>query len=86
MKKYQSPAHTRWDCKYHVVFISKMRKKKIFGILRQHLGSIFRALAKHKEVEVVEGHLMSDHVHRYLSIPPKYAVLNVVGYLKNKRV
>jgi len=71
MKEYQSLAHTRWDCKYHVVFIPKMRKKKIFGVLRQHLGGIFRELAKHKEVEVVEGHLMSDHVHIFLSIPPE---------------
>ncbi len=63
MKEYQSLAHTRWDCKYHVVFISKKRKKKIFGVLRRHLGAIFRELAKHKEVEVVEGHLMLDHVH-----------------------
>ena len=61
-----------------------MRKKKIFGVLRQHLGAIFRELAKHKEVEVVEGHLMSDHVHICLSIPPKYAVSNVVGYIKGK--
>ena len=74
MKEYQSLAHTRWDCKYHVVFIPKKRKKKIFGVLRQHLGAIFRELAKHKEVVVVEGHLMSDHVHICLSIPPKYAV------------
>ena len=86
MKEYQSLTHTRWDCKYHVVFIPKMRKKKIFGVLRQHLGAIFRELAKHKEVEVVEGHLMSDHVHICLSIPPKYAVSNVVGYIKGKKV
>jgi putative transposase len=84
MKEYQSLAHTRWDCKYHVVFIPKKRKKKIFGALRRHLGVIFRELAKHKEVEVVEGHLMSDHVHICLSIPPKYAVSNVVGYIKGK--
>lgn len=68
MKGYQSLAHTRWDCKYHVVFIPKKRKKKIFGVLRRYLGAIFRELAKHKEVEVVEGHLnvgscayMSEH-------------------------
>jgi putative transposase len=84
MKEYQSLTHTRWDCKYHVVFIPKMRKKKIFGVLRQHLGAIFRELAKHKEVEVVEGHLMSDHVHICLGMPPKYVVSNVVGYIKGK--
>jgi len=84
VKEYQSLSHTRWDCKYHVVFIPKRRKKTIFGVLRKHLGGIFRELAQHKESEVVEGHLMPDHVHMCLSIPPKYAVSNVVGYLKGK--
>jgi putative transposase len=68
MKEYQSLSHTRWDCKYHVVFIPKRRKKRIFGALRRQ----------------VEGHLMGDHVHMCLSIPPKYAVSNVVGYIKGK--
>ncbi len=84
MKKYQSLIHTKWDCKYHVIFIPKRRKKRIFGALRRHLGQIFRELAGHKESKVVEGHLMSDHVHMCLSIPPKYAVANVVGYMKGK--
>lgn len=84
MKEYQSLAHTRWDCKYHVVFIPKRRKKKLFGALRKQLGAVFRELASHKESEVVEGHLMPDHVHMCLSIPPKYAVSNVVGYIKGK--
>jgi putative transposase len=84
MKEYQSLAHTRWDCKYHVVFIPKRRKKAIFGGLRRHLGEIFRELAKHKESEVVEGHLMPDHVHMCLSVPPKYSVSHVVGYIKGK--
>ncbi len=84
MKEYQSLSHTRWDCKYHVVFIPKCRKKRIFGGLRRYLGEIFRELAGHKEAEIVEGHLMSDHVHICISIPPKYAVSNVVGYLKGK--
>ena len=84
MKEYQSLAHTRWDCKYHVVFIPKRRKKKLFGALRRHLGEIFRELAKHKDSAVVEGHLMADYVHICLSIPPKYAVSNVVGYIKGK--
>jgi putative transposase len=84
MKEYQSLSHTRWDCKYHVVFIPKRRKKKLFGALRRHLGQVFRELAQHKESEVVEGHLMPDHVHVCLSIPPKYAVSNVVGYIKGK--
>lgn len=85
MKDYQSLSHTRWDCKYHVVFIPKRRKKAIFGGLRKHLGEVFRELARHKQAEVVEGHLMSDHVHMCLSIPPKIAVANVVGYIKGKR-
>jgi len=84
MKEYQSLSHTRWDCKYHVVFIPKRRKKAIFGTLRRHLGGIFRELAQHKESRVVEGHLKPDHVHMCLSIPPKLAVSNVVGYLKGK--
>ena len=84
MKEYQSLSHTRWDCKYHVVFIPKRRKKKVFGALRMHLGQIFKELAQHKESKVVEGHLMPDHVHMCISIPPKYAVSNVVGYMKGK--
>jgi putative transposase len=84
MKEYQSLSHTRWDCKYHVVFIPKMRKKMIFGALRKHLGAMFKELASHKESQVVEGHLLPDHVHMCLSIPPKYAVANVVGYIKGK--
>jgi putative transposase len=84
MKEYQSLSHSRWDCKYHVVFIPKKRKKKIFSALRRDLGEIFRELAKEKDSQVVEGHLMSDHVHMCLSIPRKYAVSNVVGYIKGK--
>ena len=84
MNEYQSLSHTRWDCKYHVVFIPKRRRKRIYGELRQHLGEVFHELAGHKESRIVEGHLMSDHVHMCLSIPPKYAVSNVVGYIKGK--
>ena len=84
MKEYQSLSHTRWDCKYHVVFIPKRRKKKVFGALRRHLGEIFHELASHKESRIVEGHVMPDHIHMCLSIPPKYSVSNVVGYLKGK--
>ena len=84
MKEYQSLSHTRWDCKYHIVFIPKRRKKKVFGVLRRQLGEIFHELALHKESRIVEGHMMGDHVHMCLSIPPKYAVSNVVGYLKGK--
>jgi len=84
MKEYQSLSHTRWDCKYHVVFIPKKRKKRIFGVLRKQLGEIFHELAAHKEAKIVEGHIMSDHVHLCISIPPKYAVSNVMGYHQGK--
>lgn len=84
MKEYQSLSHTKWDCKYHVVFIPKCRKKKLFGVVRRHLGKVFQELARQRESEIVEGHLMPDHVHMCLSIPPKYAVATVVGYIKGK--
>ena len=84
MRDYKSLSHTRWDCKYHVVFIPKKRKKMIFGAIRKHLGFIFHDLARIKGIEIVEGHLMRDHVHMCLSIPPKYSVSNVVGFMKGK--
>jgi putative transposase len=84
MREYKSLSHTRWDCKYHVVFIPKRRRKAIYGSLRQYLGAIFHELAGYKEIEIEEGHLCADHVHMCLSIPPKYAVSSVVGYLKGK--
>ena len=84
MKEYQSLSHTRWDCKYHVVFIPKRRRKAIYGALRKNLGEIFRELALQRECKIVEGHLMRDHVHICLSIPPKLSVSNVVGYIKGK--
>ncbi|WP_446808001.1 IS200/IS605 family transposase [Methylomonas sp. 2BW1-5-20] len=84
MIEYQSLSHARWNCKYHVMFIPKRRRKVMFGQLRKHLGSVFHELAKQKGCEIVEGHLMADHVHMCLSIPPKYAVSNVVGFIKGK--
>jgi putative transposase len=84
MKEYQSLSHTRWDCKYHVVYIPKRRKKRIFGQLRRHLGEVFHELAEQRGCKIVEGHLMPDHVHMCISIPPKYSVSSVVGYLKGK--
>ena len=84
MKEYQSLSHTRWDCKYHVVFIPKRRKKSLYGALRRNLGEIFRELAQQRECKVIEGHLMIDHVHMCLSIPPKISVSNAVGYIKGK--
>ena len=84
MRDYKSLAHTRWDCKYHVVFIPKYRKKMIYGNLRKYLGEIFHELAGHRECKIEEGHLMIDHIHMCISIPPKYSVSEVVGYLKGK--
>lgn len=80
----QSLSHTVWDCKYHIVWIPKYRKKAIFKDLRKYLGEIFRELASQKECKVIEGHLMPDHVHILLSIPPKYSVSQVVGFIKGK--
>jgi putative transposase len=84
MNDYQSLRHSKWECKYHVVFIPKYRRKVVYGQLRRHLGEVFRELARQQESVIVEGHLQSDHVHMLLSIPPKYAVAQVVGYLKGK--
>jgi putative transposase len=84
MKEYQSLSHTRWDCKYHIVYIPKRRKKRIFGQLRRHLGEVFHELAEQRGCKIVEGHLMPDHVHMCISTPPKYSVSSVVGYLKGK--
>ena len=81
---YQSLSHSKWDCKYHIVFVPKRRRKTIFGNIRRQLGPVFHALAKQKECQIVEGHLMPDHVHMLIAIPPKYAVSQVVGFLKGK--
>ena len=84
MDDYESLSHSKWECKYHVVFIPKCRRKTLYGELRQHLGEVFRRLAMQKECRVEEGHLMPDHVHMMISIPPKYAVSQVIGYIKGK--
>jgi putative transposase len=84
MSDYRSLSHSRWECKYHVVFIPKYRKKAIYGEVRKELGRVFRTLAEQRESYIEEGHLMPDHVHIMISIPPKYAVAQVVGYIKGK--
>ena len=84
MDKYESLSHTKWECKYHVVFIPKYRRKVLYEQLRKHLGEVFRGLAEHRQSRIEEGHLMPDHVHMLISIPPKYAVSQVVGYIKGK--
>lgn len=84
MDKFESLSHTAWDCKYHVIFIPKRRRRTLYEGLRQHLGEVFRKLAAQKESQIVEGHLMSDHVHMMIAIPPKYAVSQVIGFIKGK--
>jgi putative transposase len=80
----QSLKHTVWECKYHIVWIPKYRKKVIYRDLRRDLGKILRNLAEQKGCEIIEGHLMSDHVHILISIPPKYRVSEIVGFIKGK--
>lgn len=84
MRQVNSLNHTRWECKYHIVFIPKYRRKAIFGQIRRELGEVFRKLAEQKESTIEEGHIMSDHVHMMISIPPKYAVSQVIGFIKGK--
>ena len=84
MQTYESLKHTTWECKYHVVFIPKCRRKVLYQGIRQELGVVFRSLAEQWECKVEEGHLMTDHVHMLLSVPPKYSVSNVLGFIKGK--
>ncbi|MCU7866094.1 MAG: IS200/IS605 family transposase [Candidatus Thiodiazotropha sp. (ex Lucinoma borealis)] len=84
MPDYKSLTHTRWDFKYHVVFIPKKRQKLIYGQLRKLLGEILHELASRKGAEILEGHMMRDHIHMCISIPPKYSVSHIVGYIKGK--
>ena len=84
MDTVESLNHSVWDCKYHVVFIPKCRRKTLYGDLRRYLGEVFRRLAQQKESRIEEGHLLSDHVHMLIAITPKYAVAQVVGFIKGK--
>ncbi|MBF0277506.1 MAG: IS200/IS605 family transposase [SAR324 cluster bacterium] len=84
MSSYQSLSHMKWECKYHVVFIRKCRRRKIYGSIRNFLGEVFHQLAHQKGCQIMEGHLMSDHVRMCISIPPKYAISNIVGFIKGK--
>jgi REP-associated tyrosine transposase len=83
-ENYQSLSHSRWDCKYHVVFVPKRRRKELFGHIRKELGAIFHELARKKERQIIEGHTMPDHVHLCIAIPPKHAVASVIGFIKGK--
>jgi len=84
MDSSESLSHSRWECKYHVVFIPKCRRKTLYEKLRPHLGEVFQELAGQKECRIEEGHLMADHVHILISIPPKYSVTQVIGFIKGK--
>jgi REP-associated tyrosine transposase len=84
MNDASSLNHSRWECKYHIVWIPKCRRKMLYGQLRKYLGQVFKELARSRESEVLEGHMMSDHVHVLISIPPKYSVAQVIGFIKGK--
>lgn len=83
-EEYNHLNHSTWECKYHVVFIPKYRKSTLYGQIRPRLGAVLRELARRKECTIEEGHIMRDHVHMLISIPPKYSVAHVVGYVKGK--
>lgn len=85
MKDWKSLSHVRWDCKYHVVFVSKYRQRKMYGELRTKIGAIVRNLCRQKGLELHEGHAMPDHIHLLLSIPPKFSVSNPIRFIKGKR-
>ena len=84
MDDAKSLCHSRWECKFHVVWVPKYRRKALYGHLRRHLGEVLHGLARQKESQIVEGHLCVDHVHVFISIPPKYSVSQVIGYIKGK--
>ena len=84
MHDWQSLSHVRWDCKYHVVFVPKYRRKELYGKVRTRVGAILHDLCRQRGVELLEGHLMPDHVHMCLSVPPKYSIAFVIGFLKGK--
>jgi len=81
---YKNLTHSKWDCKYHVVFIPKRRRKVLYGKIRENLGVIFHELARQKECKIIQGHLMPDHVHMCIEIPPKYSVASIIGFIKGK--
>jgi putative transposase len=81
---FESLSHSRWQCKYHVVFVPKCRKKKLYGEIRKFLGPVFHELAQQRRSKILEGHMVQDHVHMLIQIPPKYAVSEVIGYIKGK--
>jgi len=84
MHDWQSLSHVRWECKYHIVIVPKYRKKKLYGKFRERVGQIIKDLCRQRGVEFIEGHLMPDHIHMCLSVPPKFSIAFVIGFLKGK--
>ena len=84
MNEWKSLSHVRWDCKYHIVIIPKYRQRVLYGKTKQKIGEILRDLCRHRGINILEGHAMSDHVHMCLSIPPKYSIASTIGYIKGK--
>jgi putative transposase len=84
MKDWRSQSHVKWDCRYHVVIVPKYRRRKFYGSLRAEIGGILRQLCRQKDIELLKGNALPDHVHLLLSVPPKYSIANTVGYLKGK--
>ena len=84
MKDWRSQSHVKWDCKYHVVIVPKYRRRKFYGSLRSDIGQILRELCRQKDIELVKGNALPDHVHLLLGVPPKYSIANTVGFLKGK--
>lgn len=84
LSSYESLSHSKWDCKYHIVFVPKYRKKVLYGKIRKYLGPLFHTLASQRNCKIIEGHMVQDHVHMLIAIPPKYSVSEVVGYIKGK--
>jgi len=84
MHDWQSLSHVRWECKYHIVIIPKYRKRMLYGKLKKHVGEVIREVCRQRGIELVEGHLMPDHIHMCVSIPPKHRVAFAIGFIKGK--
>jgi putative transposase len=84
LSSYESLSHSKWDCKYHLVFVPKNRKRVLYGKIRKYLGQVFHELAKQRGCTIIKGSMVQDHVHMLISVPPKYSVAEVVGYIKGK--
>ena len=84
MKDMKSLAHSKWNCKYHIVFAPKYRRQEIYGKVKREIGKILRQLCEQKGIEIIEAEACPDHIHMLVSIPPKYSVAQIMGYLKGK--